>query len=204
MAKALLEMDHQGSAMPKKLGQHIFMLRGVAKAGEPMTFIISNLLRDIGELPEESKRARDWARRTRERFDEALQRLTENKLFDKVEWPPRFSPGDQPAGRGWVEQWLNSRIQVLLPADAPAVMLQVPQKPVRAVKKIGDDQRIDTVNLREYRERLGKTQEELAEQFGISRYYYIKIENNKKVPSKKLTSKIVDFLDYWYENKFWD
>jgi len=192
MAKALLEMGHGKATLGKKIGQHIFMIRGMAKRGEPMPIVIGNLLRDVGELPEPEMRPKNWAARTRDRFESGLLSLLDNKLLDGIEWPARFKPGEAAKGV-WVDRWLESKILIWMPAVAPETEPVLPL-PTRT-RLIRDDQLVDVEALKSARDSLGWTQERLAGHFKISRTYLSQIENGKRLPSKRLSFKITEFVN---------
>lgn len=44
--------------------------------------------------------------------------------------------------------------------------------------------------LKEFREAIGKTQEEMANEFSISKSFYEKIENGERKPGRELIEKI--------------
>jgi len=192
MAKALLEMGHQKATLGKKIGQHLFMIRGMAKRGEPLSIVIGNLLRDVGELPEPDVRGRNWAARTRDRFESGLLSLLDNKLLDGIEWPVRFKPGEAAKGV-WVDRWLESRILIWMPAVAPETEPVLPT-PTRT-RPIRNDQIVDVEALKSARDSLGWTQERLAGHFRISRSYLSQIESGKRLPSKRLFLKITEFVN---------
>ena len=58
--------------------------------------------------------------------------------------------------------------------------------------------------IREGRDRLGMSQEALAERLGVSRSHYAQIESGDKNPSLKLSLKIKQALGYPYDDLFFN
>lgn len=81
MAHRLLELDHRPNSGPeymaKKLGQRLVLMKQAMRGADSLTIGVGRLLERIGELPAPEERGPDWGRRTRDRFNEALQRLRE-------------------------------------------------------------------------------------------------------------------------------
>ena len=48
--------------------------------------------------------------------------------------------------------------------------------------------------LKEFREAIGKTQEEMAKEFGISKSFYEKLESGERKPGRELIEKILIFF----------
>ena len=72
------------------------------------------MLELAGELPEPEHQGKDWARRTRERLETALETLQAKKLAAWIEYSPTYpDPGE--SGKGWVERWLSATITLTTP-----------------------------------------------------------------------------------------
>jgi DNA-binding XRE family transcriptional regulator len=198
MARVLLEMDHQGKALAKKIGQRIVLLAGAIQ--ELKDLRIEGLLEDVGELPVAAKRSKDWAGRTRDRFDEAMLALLEAGIFSRVEWPDGCGPQDPDRGRGWVHRWLNARVRIQLPEDPPELPSQprVLPPPRRSGRRPGGpspEQRIDGSAVRQARIQKGLSQQALADQLGISVSYLSLVENGRRIPSRAFAVRLRAWLE---------
>lgn len=205
MARVLLELDHRdnrgAAVMAKKIGQRVTLLGAVQKRDGPLEMHIRTLLEDVGELLEPEARDKDWARRTRERFDEAMLKLQEAGVFASVEWPDGYGPGDPDRARGWVEKWLSARVRITLPEAPPElpepapIALPVTRRQRRARLKLPSaEQRIDGDALRRARMERKLSQEELARLLGISASYLSQVENGRRMPSEGVARKIRTWL----------
>lgn len=186
MARVLLELDHQGTAMAKKLGQRILLLAGADTSVQKLS--IGSLLEDIGEMPAEDKRDRKWAGRTRERFDLALEQLRDAGVLTDVSWRHGH---DAERERGWVERWLSSFVSLRL-ADSPpphSKMFAI-HRSVRPRRAISDGQRINGADLVGARAMLGWKQDQLASTLRISRKHLSLLENGRAVPSAELAERV--------------
>ena len=195
MARALLELDHQGTAMAKKLGQRLVLLAGAIPEFQKLR--IDRLLEDVGELPEPSLRDKKWAGRIRERFDAALVALQQAGILARVEWPDGSGPGDPDRNKGWVQDWLARCVHITMPSTAPPSpprSLPVPSS-YRPRKKTSLEQRIEGTNIRTARMERGMGQQCLADHLGISRKHLSELENDKKLPSRNLDRKIRQWLE---------
>lgn len=201
LSRVLLELDHRenrgAAVIAKKVGQYLTLL---ASRSRRFDMRIGRLLEAVGELPEPEARTKNWAGRTRERFDNAMLMLQEAGVFQTVAWPDGHGPGDQDRTRGWVERWLNARLVGTLPEAPPE--LPNPPRPAlpargrrgRPRKKPGAEQRIDGETIRQARMERGWRQDELARYLGISRQYLSFLENGKRLPSPDLARKLRAWL----------
>lgn len=199
MPRVLLELDHRANRGPdlmaKKLGQRVVLLGSALRADGPLELFVGRLLESVGELPVPEERARDWAGRIRERFDEATQKLQELGVFARVEWPNGHGPGDPDRSKGWVERWLDAKVRVYLPEATPELPKQnramaVPSHRQRSSPKNTEEPRIDGASVRRTRMERGWSQDDLARYLGISTPYLSQIENEKRRPSPKLWARI--------------
>ena len=194
MARVLLELDHQGSALAKKIGQRLVLLAGAVRGLRDLR--IANLLEDVGELPAPEHRGINWAGRTRERFDTAMLSLQEARVLAELSWPDGFGPGDADRSKGWTTRWLNTRVRVTLPdapPEAPAVRA-LPGPSYRRPAAVSPEQRMDGAEIRKTRKARGWSQDALAKHLGISPVYLSPIENNKRLPSRDLAKKLRAWL----------
>ncbi len=203
MAQALLELDHREvrgrEYMAKKLGQRLVLMHQALNLSKPLSIRVENVLEKVGELPVHQYRGGHWARRTRERFDDALLTLQESGVFRSVHWPDGYGPGDGDYGRGWVEKWLAAKVEFTLPEQAP----DLPARSNRAFALAGSvsdtarrtpNDRFDGTALRTARTDRGWSQEGLAKELGISVAWLSKIEGGKKQPSRKLVDNIFRWM----------
>ncbi|NWJ98054.1 MAG: helix-turn-helix domain-containing protein [Chloroflexi bacterium] len=116
IAHAIIELDHRevrsSEVLAKKLGQRLMLLLYAIRTTSTLELKIGNLLEDVGELVTLENRDKNWAPRTRDRFDEAILKLKEIGVFSDVTWPLGYGPGDSDRGKGWVEKWLASSIKI--------------------------------------------------------------------------------------------
>lgn len=187
LARTLLELDHRGTALTKKIGQRVALLHSALRIEEPLTLRIDRLLEDVGELPEPASRTKNWAGRTRERFDKALLELREHRVFTAVEWPEGFMPGSGTRHSGWVNEWLGSKVSITLPSA-------LPQLPEGKIEHIEETRIFDGVALKKVRKTREVKQKELAGLLNISVPYLSQLENGKRQPSDVLERKIQEWL----------
>ncbi len=205
MARVLLELDHRevrGSAlMAKKIGQRLVLMNEALRLSGPLPLRIDRLLERIGELPLPEERSRNWAGRTRDRFDEAVLALQEAGVFAEVSWPGGYGPGDPDRGRGWVDRWLAAKVVVALPEKAPELAAETGQKALPAHRRRPrapkpPQTKVSPINgaaIRTARNDRYLSQKSLAQHLGISVPYLSQIEGGKRVPSPEL----VDKLNAW-------
>ncbi len=203
MWQSLLGLDHRENRGPellaKRIGEHMILLSVVVRNTGTMTRRIDHLLESIGELPEDEHRGAHWAGRIRDRFDEAMLTLTDLGLFESVTWSEGFGPGDLDRNKGWVYNWLSSKVVVSFPPalwgrkTSAGTARQTSANANRAVRKShgGPKQpspRMPTI--RRMRVENGWSQKALAKNLGISACYLSQIENGNRQPSKPLHDKI--------------
>ncbi len=200
MAQALLELDHRenrpAEVMAKKIGQRIALANEALYYRGPICLRIDYLLEHIGELPTQGERAKHWAGRTRDRFDEAMLLLQEARLFSSVRWPLGYGPGDSDRSRGWVNRWLEARVEIglpnpaveALPARSPRGVLELLQPPRSApAASLGPA-------LRQAMSDRNISQTSIARYFGISQSYLSRIVNGERDPSPELGARIASWL----------
>jgi DNA-binding XRE family transcriptional regulator len=205
LARVLLTLDHRASrgaaVMAKKIGQRMLLLGEALRLGIPITRRIDHILEDIGELPTPAHRTKHWAGRTRERFDAALLLLQDLGVFAALAWPDGYGPGDAERSKGWVERWLPARVQMTLAGTPPPLALSAAapapemarQPPPRRAAR-APQPTVEGATIRQTRQERGWSQEALAHALGISVPYLSQIETGKRVPSPKLTRKLVTWI----------
>lgn len=210
VSKKLLELSHRddrkAEQLAKKIGQYVSLLKWRLGLGQDLTFKIGNLCHAIGELPEQEQNPG----RFRDSFETALNLLTENGIFERIDYgPDKFN--DYERTKGWLSRWLNYTITFILPTDeAPeepqADLPQLPEAPNtepkrqrksrKARRKPKKEDPFDGTVLRSARQQKNITQEELAQYLGITRKQLSLIENNKVKPSAGTLKKIRKWLSY--------
>jgi DNA-binding XRE family transcriptional regulator len=195
MARVLLEMDNRGAALlAKKIGQRIALLEGAARCNL-LELRIDTLLASIGELPTPEARDKNWAGRTRDRFDTALQSLVDHGIFTEVLWPEGYGPDDPDRSKGWPERWLAAKVQIRLPEDPPVILDPPKARALAELPKLKPNpaleaQRIDGQALQRLRKAANLTQAALAQKLGITREHLSRIEAQKLLPSRKLAARL--------------
>jgi len=203
----LIEFDHRanrGAAnMAKKIGISTTVLLEALKSRGYVERRIDHLLETVGELPIMEGRDSHWAGRTRDRFDEALMRLQEAGVFEKVVWLSAGGPGDSDRNKGWVEQWLGSKVRIYrkdaivrTDGDAPS---KSGRKGGRRKSARGSGASIDNPfstgrSIRTQRIASSMTQSQLAKKLNISNAYLSKIENQKVPVTKSIMQRLVNYL----------
>ena len=203
----LMEFDHRanrGAAnLAKKIGIGTTVLLEALKSRSYVERRIDHLLEAIGELPIMEARDSHWAGRTRDRFDEALIRLQETGVFAKVTWLSAGGPGDLDRNKGWVEQWLGSKVRIyrkgaLLHADAddpPNSSRQNGRRKRRRVNGAAAENPFATgTSIRKQRIASQMTQSQLAKKLNISNAYLSKIENQKVPVTKTIMQRLASYL----------
>lgn len=207
MARVLLDLDHRenrgAAVMAKKIGQRVALLDGAIQPGMLNPLRIDHLIESVGELPMPEERVKNWAGRTRERFDEAMLKLQEVGVFAKVEWPDDYGPGDPDRSKGWVEKWLTAHVQITLPKTPPELPKDEPRalpepqrqrKPGPRSKKMIAEQQIDSTTIRKTRIERGWSQEALAQYLNVTQACLSQVETGKRLLSKGLMDKLCVWL----------
>lgn len=203
----LMEFDHRAnrgaSNLAKKIGISTTVLLEALKSRGYVERRVDHLLEAIGELPIMEARDSHWAGRTRDRFDEALMRLQEAGVFGKVTWLSAVGPGDLDRNKGWVEQWLGSKIRIyrkdaaLRPdeEDPPKSNRQYGRRKVRRPNGASAESPFGTgTSIRKQRIASSMTQSQLAKKLNISNAYLSKIENQKVPVTKAIMQRIASYL----------
>jgi DNA-binding XRE family transcriptional regulator len=203
----LMEFDHRanrGAAnLAKKIGISTTVLLEALKSRGYVERRIDHLLDAIGELPIMEARDSHWAGRTRDRFDEALMRLQEVGVFGNVTWLAAGGPGDLDRNKGWVEQWLGSKIRIYRKdapvrsdgEDPPSSGKQNARRKSRRANGTAADNPFATgTSIRRQRIASSMTQSQLAKKLNISNAYLSKIENQKVPVTKAIMKKLSSYL----------
>jgi DNA-binding XRE family transcriptional regulator len=203
----LMEFDHRanrGAAnLAKKIGISTTVLLEALKSRGYVERRIDHLLDAIGELPIMEARDSHWAGRTRDRFDEALMRLQEVGVFGNVTWLTAGGPGDLDRNKGWVDQWLGSKVRIYRKdapvrsdgEDPPASGKQNARRRSRRVNGAAADNPFETgTSIRRQRIASSMTQSQLAKKLNISNAYLSKIENQKVPVTKAIMQKLSSYL----------
>lgn len=210
VSKKLLELSHRddrkAEQLAKKIGQYVSLLKWRLGLGQDLTFKIGNLCHAIGELPEQEQKPG----RFRDSFETALNLLTENGIFERIDYgPDKFN--DYERTKSWLSRWLNYTVTFILPTDetseepqadlphlpeAPNAEPKQQKKRRKARRKPKKEALFDGTVLRSARQQKNITQEELAQYLGITRKQLSLIENNKVKPSAGTINKIRKWLDH--------
>jgi DNA-binding XRE family transcriptional regulator len=203
----LMEFDHRanrGAAnLAKKIGISTTVLLEALKSRGYVERRIDHLLDAIGELPIMEARDSHWAGRTRDRFDEALMRLQEVGVFGNVTWLAAGGPGDLDRNKGWVEQWLGSKVRIYRKdapvrsdgEDPPSSGKQNARRKSRRANGTAADNPFATgTSIRRQRIASSMTQSQLAKKLNISNAYLSKIENQKVPVTKAIMKKLSSYL----------
>jgi DNA-binding XRE family transcriptional regulator len=203
----LIEFDHRanrGAAnMAKKIGISSTVLLEALKSRSYVERRIDHLLETIGELPIVEARDSHWAGRTRDRFDEALIRLEEAGVFEKVTWLAAGGPGDLDRNKGWVEQWLGSKVRIYRKdANIDAVGKEAAKANRQSGRRKGHRANAGAIEnplangraIRKQRIAYSMTQSQLAKKLNISNAYLSKIENQKVPVTKSIMQRLATYL----------
>jgi len=155
---------------------------------------ISSLFRSIGK--EINKRTPS---RTRERFEQALDKLQEDHLihnWEYINWDETVA-----AKNGWSRLWMQTKIIVNPPVEIKEQYRTISentaskgkrnrlnkQLPAKEYTQLGNQ-------LKRHREKLGLTLVQVAKELDLSPSYISTIENDKKSPSQKVGQVIKDWI----------
>jgi len=124
MAKAPIEMDHRNqrktAQVAKKIGYLLLTVPGgTAHLNHPVMRRIDRILEEIGELPAPEHRTKDWAGRMRDTLMKAWETLLDAGLIKNLKFPDGFGFGDTDRTKGWVADWLCSKVVILTPEAVP-------------------------------------------------------------------------------------
>ncbi len=203
MLQCLLGLDHRenrgAELLAKRIGEHMILLSVVVRNTGTMTRRIDHLLESIGELPEEEHRGAHWAGRIRDRFDEAMLTLREIGLFESIAWSEGYGPGDCDRNKGWVYNWLSSKVAVSFAPSLWGRKTSVgtarqgsadAHRPNRKSQRDLNQPSPKMPTIRRMRVENGWSQKALAKNLGISACYLSQIENGNRQPSQSLQDKI--------------
>lgn len=186
---SLLRLDGYGernvsAKMARRIGQRLLMYRPAARSSTVVELKVSRILTMIGELVAPDERSKQWAGRTRDRFEDALLSLQEAGIVASVQWPTDYGPGDPDRFRGWVAGWLDATVRIVFRGGANAAAAGVEKADY-----------IDAYSrLRAVRIARGWTQEQLAADLGISAAYVSLIETGQRTPGEQLGQRLVEWL----------
>lgn len=207
MSQILLELSHREDrrteVLAKKIGQYVMMHTWRLGLGQPLTWTIGTLCKAIGETPEQERNPG----RFREAFEQALELLAKSGVFSQVIYPDGYWE-DTERYRGWVQRWLKYEITFVLPSMTE-LEREIEERKIKQLQEATQKRPIRRRRLRPrtaagtmdgrqvklIREQRNIRQEELARYLGISRRYLSDIENQKVLPSPKVTQKLKAWLE---------
>lgn len=192
LARRLLTYRHTNHAFTKKIGQRLTLLHNIRHKTkfQPLYLRISTILSSVGELPEASNRTKNWPRRTRDNFEQALMRLQEDGIISSVEWEGGYGPGEGRRTKGWVEKWLESKVTIQMTMKA----LTLEDDTTPALLPSVDDDMFSHKEMKNRRHEKQWTQKSLADHLGISNAYVSQIENGKRIPGPDLAARIISWM----------
>lgn len=132
--------------------------------------------------------------RTRERFEQALDRLQDDQLiaaWEYLDWDETIAES-----YGWARLWENTRIVITPPETIKKQYQSIAQNrkiqsPTRQLTKLDNTLGLQ---LKSYRQKLGLTLEQAAEELEISAVYVSMIEREKRIPSDKVANRIISWI----------
>ncbi len=134
--------------------------------------------------------------RTRERFEQALDRLTEDGILGG--WTYENAPEDECAQRGWYKRWLEWRVIASPNADLLALYRasgeSLPSNKEPAFLPPSQNTK-PAIDLRATRKQLKLTQAQLAEALGVSRSQIAQIESGARMPSDNFTAAFLTWVE---------
>lgn len=213
LQNTVLDLDHRGIMRADNMALHIATLLFVVAGGsqfqtKAITKTVEELLELAGELLEPEHRDKNWAGRTRERLEAALDALLEKKLLAAVDYGPKYPGGEN--GKGWVDDWLSATITLTSPEAAEFLGRDVPepvakqparlerQRKARKPKPAPQGERLDELTAARLRTGIGQkfpNQTEAAKHFGYTQSGLSLILAGKRTPSADATAKFNAFLD---------
>jgi hypothetical protein len=118
--RSIVEFDHRknrgADVLAKKMGVSTLMLWGAARSRSHLERRVDNLLESVGELPQIPDRSAHWAGRMFDRMVDASLMLEELELLTLHYDSGECVPADLARSKGWVKQWLGSKLQVGKPS----------------------------------------------------------------------------------------
>jgi ribosome-binding protein aMBF1 (putative translation factor) len=120
-----------------------------------------------------------------------------------VTWLTAGGPGDLDRNKGWVDQWLGSKVRIYRKdapvrsdgEDPPASGKQNARRRSRRVNGAAADNPFETgTSIRRQRIASSMTQSQLAKKLNISNAYLSKIENQKVPVTKAIMQKLSSYL----------
>ncbi|HLR40099.1 MAG TPA: helix-turn-helix transcriptional regulator [Virgibacillus sp.] len=159
------------------------------RADYDQPYKMSSILNAIGEPIKKRTPSR-----TRERLEQALDRLQDDGLilsWEYVDWDESIAEK-----YGWARLWNNTTIVI----DPPEIIKEqyrtiskkghvrpTSKKSVRKQTQLG-------LQLRSYRQKLGLTLVQTAEELDVSTAYISSIERGKRIPSEKVYYRIMNWV----------
>ena len=221
MAKALIEMDHRKqrktAQLAKKIGYLLLTVPGgTAHRNRPVTRRIDRIFEEIGELPAPEFRTKDWAGRLRDNLMKAWDILLNAGVIKELEFRDGFGFEDTDRTKGWVENWLASKVTLTTPEAVPEPTTQELEdfRRQHLKNKKGRKRRISKkvrknpqpIQLRvcsaQYRKKIRDACEEhyisqrtLAKSLGIAASTLSNILRGHDLPSLRLAEKINHWLE---------
>jgi DNA-binding XRE family transcriptional regulator len=151
------------------------------------TYRVSTLLEEIG-LRVEAKPSR-----TRERFEQALDCLQQDRMISSWQYAETWSE-DLPR-QNWVPLWLDARIVVEAPDVIKNAYHELTRlRESRKTAALSPPSEGWAARVKNHREALGISQMVAAEQLGVSRAYLAQVERGR-VPSPALAAKLTRWLE---------
>ncbi len=197
LSSKTLQYDPYHQRWEKRLSRYFHPLWRIRQADESYSqpIRVKTLLDAIGMSVD-----RKNPQRTRERFEQAMDRLAEDGVLGG--WTYALQDADETAceRRGWYAQWLRWRV-IALPnaqllslyragAEAP------PMLPDAQVPQIGTARESTPhIDVRKTRKAKRITQAALAEALGVSRSLIAQIESGARNPSDEFTATFLAWLE---------
>jgi DNA-binding XRE family transcriptional regulator len=178
-----LEYDPYRKRWEKRLTRYLswhWRAEGSAAAA-PCAYPLQSLLEVVGEEPD-----RRYPARCRLRLEKALDTLCADGILAGWHYGALLP---SPAGRGdWLAAWLAAAVIIAPPPPVTEYYARLRAEAPAAGDSVG-------ARIRRRRRRLGLTQAELAERFGIRQGHLSKIENGAMEPSARLRAIIEPWLE---------
>ena len=208
----VLELDHRDIMRADILALHIATLLFVVAGGDhfkkqAIRRTVEELLELAGELPEPEHRSKNWANRTRERLEIALETLLASKLLAAIEYDLNYPV---PGGKGWVERWLSATITLTSPEAAAFLGKDVPEPTAKLPTRLERKQRARKLTKPQPSEKLDEqtaarlrteiarnfpNQTKAAEYFGCTQSKLSRALARIFAPDPTLAAKFKTFLD---------